>query len=53
MNALLVAYGRTEDIPAMDSSTNNLTRINLARLDGILNPLEYYYSDGTNYYESR
>lgn len=53
VNALLVAYGRTEDIPAMDSSTNNLTRINLARLDGILNPLEYYYSDGTNYYESR
>ena len=52
VNALLVAYGRTEDIPAIDSN-GQITKVTLSRLNGILEPLEYYYSDGTNYYKSK
>ena len=52
MNALLFAYGTTENIPAIDSN-GQITKVTLSRLNGILEPLEYYYSDGTNYYKSK
>ncbi len=53
VNALLFAYGTTENIPAIDSS-GQLTKITLSRSEGVGNPLEYYYSNGgSTYYKSR
>lgn len=53
VNALLFAYGTTENIPAIDSS-GQLTKITLSRSSGVEDPLEYYYSDGSsNYYKSK